>query len=393
MRTQVDRMSDSQQDKPSDKRDRWKMIASLLGAAVPEEPVEANAPEAAATESSSQETLPASDKSARSPAEHSKVKPAQPARAPSDWNALCGQLGIEVSPIPDAKEEPLPPATVWQKPIEWSPPRAPAPSSDESVERDPALSFFDPDAALEVDTVDAELDVPPASEAEIDVAAVTEELDSEAADDRSTFASGDATTGRRRRRRRRRRGGAAEREETADADELSATDSRVDDEDESDESPVSAEDEDAGEEREESPSSDRGRRPRRRRRRPALREEVRADSETEADDTVDETEEKEEDEEEDIDVDDYDDDDEEDDDEVESSIRHGRGGSRSASGDETRRGGEGTGRGKHKKIPTWEEAMAVIVSANMESRRRDGNTGKSRPRGPRRRGRGPNDRR
>jgi hypothetical protein len=389
MKTQVDRMSDSQPGKPSDQRDRWKMIASLLGAAVPEEPAEADVPEAAATESSSQTTLPAADKPASPSAERPKAKPAQPARAPRDWNALCGQLGIEVSPDPAVREEPQPPAIVWQKPIEWSPPREPAPVRDESAERDPALSFFDPDAALEVDTVDAELDVPPALEAEIDAAASEEEVDSESADDRAPIASGDATTGRRRRRRRRRRG-APEREETADADELAATDARIDDEDESDESPVSAEDEDAGEEREESTSSERGRRPRRRRRRPARREEVRAEIETEADDTVDESDEDD-DEEDDVIIDHYDDDD--DDDEVESSIRHGRGGSRSAPGDEARRGGEGTGRGKHKKIPTWEEAMAVIVSANMESRRRDGNTGKSRPRGPRRRGRGPNDRR
>jgi hypothetical protein len=89
------------------------------------------------------------------------------------------------------------------------------------------------------------------------------------------------------------------------------------------------------------------------------------------------------------DVDDVDDDDDDDDD---TSIRQGRGRSRSASGDESGRGGEGTGRGKHTKIPTWEEAMSVIVSANIESRHRDGDGGKNRPRGPRRRGRGSNDR-
>ena len=181
-------MSDSQQDKPSDKQDRWKMIASLLGAAVPEEPAESNVPEADAT-------LPAADKPVSPSAERPKAKPAQAAQAPSDWNTLCGQLGIEVAPVPAATEAPQPPAKVWQKPIEWSPPREPDPISDESAERDPALSFFDPDAALEVDTVDAELDVPPVLEAEMDDAAFEEEVDSESADDRATIASGDATTG------------------------------------------------------------------------------------------------------------------------------------------------------------------------------------------------------
>ncbi len=389
-------MSDSQQDKPSDKRDRWKMIASLLGGCRSRGACGGECSGGRGDAVEFRGDVPGRGQTGESLRRTSQSEARSTSAAPSDWNTLCGQLGIEVSPVPAATEAPQPPAKVWQKPIEWSPPREPDPISDESAERDPALSFFDPDAALEVDTVDAELDVPPVLEAELDAAAFEEEVDSESADDRATIASGDATTGRRRRRRRRRRSGAPEREETADADELAATDARVDDEDESDESPVSADDEDAGEEREESTSSERGRRPRRRRRRPARREEVRAEIETEADDTVDESDEDD-DQEDDVIIDDDDDDDDDDDeeneDEVESSIRHGRGGSRSASGDEARRGGEGTGRGKHKKIPTWEEAMAVIVSANMESRRRDGNTGKSRPRGPRRRGRGPNDRR
>jgi hypothetical protein len=48
-------------------------------------------------------------------------------------------------------------------------------------------------------------------------------------------------------------------------------------------------------------------------------------------------------------------------------------------------------RSKHRKIPTWEEAVGVIVTANLQARTQ-GDQSKNRHRGSRRRGRGGNDR-
>ena len=118
MMTQVDRMSDSQQDNRNDKRDRWKMIASLLGATVPEEPVpeepvleepvleephqaislgaESNWPSPTAAVPAS--TVPESTSPVAPAMEQPRAKRVHPTPAASNWNALCGELGVEVPP-------------------------------------------------------------------------------------------------------------------------------------------------------------------------------------------------------------------------------------------------------------------------------------------------------
>ncbi|MHB8971554.1 MAG: hypothetical protein ACYC3X_04665 [Pirellulaceae bacterium] len=438
-------MSDSNQDNRNDKRDRWKMIASLLGATVPEEPVsEEPAPEVpiveepvlrqpvreepdqadslgvesnwpSPTAAIAESTIAESTSCAVPLVEQPRAKRARPTTVASNWNALCGELGVEVPQEVASDEVVSPSSTAWSEPTKLVPSDLPAPDwstplSDATAERVPSLSFFDPDAVLEVDTVEAEFEAEFEAEQDSDatanpVADQIDEADREVADDRSAVRSGESPAVRRRRRRGRRRGGSAERDETT-AENVSEVSAEAEDQDGTAETPLSTapstvDGEGKGEGSEDEPVTERGRRSRRRRRRSPRREEVRADSEEPIDGTdvdVDEVEEKPQDLDDDAELDDAElddvglDDDDDDDDDDDSSIRRGRGSSRTASGDESRQDGDGAGRGKHKKIPTWEEAMSVIVSANIESRHRDSDGGKGRPRGPRRRGRSSHDR-
>jgi len=382
----VDRMSDAEQDKRSDQRSRWNMIASLLGAAVPEEPEQPSASEEQADESA-QPAAPAVPAVGSAPPSQPKPKRPRPERRPSNWNDLCGELGIDAPAVPAASED-------TSLPVPTAPPAidqpvaaeeiATAPAEDLELDRDPSLTFFDPDAVLEEDTVDVDLGAAERVQPEVDDAEEPEE------DTRITERDmPEESTGRgKRRRRRRRRTEPTEREEVAADDAPSLAGDEVNEEPDIEAEPAGDEvvDRDEGDE---SARPERGRRSRRRRRRPTRREEAPADEDVvsgvaghvaDADADADEL---------DTEVDEVDEDDEDDDEDDEGSIREGHAG-RSGRGDESRRG-EGGGRTKHKKIPTWEEAISVIVATNLEARRRDGN-GKNRPRGPRRRGRGSNDR-
>jgi len=359
-------MSDAEQDK----RSRWDRIASLLGARVPDEPSPPATPGPEAEQGTDE---PAAAAPAPPPV---KPKRARPARRSGDWNALCGQLGIDAPP----PEEPV----LADEASSGDPSVVDAEEVD--ADREPALTFFEPDLAQEADEVDAESSVEPVAELE----SIDEDVDvPESEPDSRARETGVESTGRRRRRRRRRRPVA---EDTPADDDQSGTlsdelggepvDEMLDDDtiESVEETIVEVTDFALEIESEDAEPDDEVRaRPARRRRRRSGRRGPEQEEQREprrGGPDLDAERQPPDDEELDLHAETDEDDDEEEDEEDEPTGRAGRGES---------------GRAKHKKIPTWEEAISVIVAANMETRRRDGN-GKNRSRGSRRRGRGPNDR-
>lgn len=370
-------MSDPEKPHVSTRRDYWHQLAAQLGADVPPEP------ETELVDESAELLAPASEtggdaESAVVPEPLPKRVP--PSRPASDWRGLCEQLGL---PAP-----PLPPQEAALEPGELPCADATGPDAPGTADTTELPCASEPVPESELGELDlAELDLAEFDLAEFDLAefdeypsetidqdaqdavAEAELEEADAVEDNDEVSTPREPAVRRRRRRGRRRSETTEPiAETAppvDDDDWDAQDSTVADET-LDSLPAEG---DAGENEE---PETRGRRPRRRRRRGSRREA--ADANT-ADSGVGESAEAgsttapEEglDGESDYGFDDADDDDDE------------RGGSSAHS--------------RHRKIPTWEETIGVIVSANLQTRSRgDRDNGKGRARGSRRRGRGNNDR-
>ncbi len=391
-------MTDTDRDKDGDRRSRWNKIASLLGARVPDEPPVADqtAPDAEASPAASPEP-------ALTPPRAKQDRP-RPARRAGDWDALCGELGIDTPRVVESPAEPEPAATarpdadgsgreadedaMVSAPVEPRAPRRKTPSMffPDRAEQPPRAEADATGAgwvAAPQDGADGPADL------EADQGLGDRDLDDQAAppDDESV-----GSASRRRRRRGRRRRTPADRDQAAERPSSRLSDDPGADEPLDVRGPYDVEQLDEVEaeyehhehvrpgevatdsdedDMDQASDSDRSRRVRRRSRRPTSRGPGRAD----ADDTVG-----------DADLDDHldaDGDDELDLDESDDDRPRDPRGSRAGRGD-------GTGPAKHKKIPTWEEAISVIVAANLEVRRRDGES-RNRPRGNRRRGRGAHD--
>ncbi|MCU0960495.1 MAG: hypothetical protein MUF48_10370 [Pirellulaceae bacterium] len=353
-----------------EKRQRWRMIASLLGAPIREEPEPA--PEVADQPvASTPETVTGA------PAGRAvRPKPSRAGRPPGDWHSLCAQLGIEAPPAPAAPAEPVSPAgdasaaeSGWRVGVE--PAAAPTPDAGETWEAvepdephdavedaadDATPTYFDPDATGDDDSVDDWDSQRRASQCELEAAEDRREPEDAASD-------GDEPVERRRRRRRKRRSGARNRDEAeVVADERSAADENLTDDDVLEAEQLRDDDDES--------ELSRGEEARSRR---AARRERREGEGTRDADTVPE-----------LDFEEGDADEEED-------FRY-----RAHATDDDDDGDDtpgGEGRAKHKKIPTWEETIGVIVANNLELRRREGSSKGRPPRGRRRGGRNGNDRR
>jgi hypothetical protein len=355
-------MTDSEKPEGNDRRDYWRQLAAELGAPVPDEPEEVDD----VSEAGDERSTPAGPGVMMPRKDEATTERRPPPRPPSDWHALCSQLGVEAPP-----ESPVEPAAApTEEPVE-SPSEDALPMDAEAIEvhdHVSEISFFEPDTALEIDVADVEVDEEIDEDLESD-----EELTSSAtgvaeiADEEDTIPEeddGERKLPPRRRRRGRRRA------ETPSVDEVELESSAGDlSELDVGEQLVAPEEEASGEEEEETggveqkKAAPRGRRPRRR---SARREEATVAGEDQ------------------------------------SELRDQDAG---ASGDDAtatdgasepkeadKRVAPGATKSKHRKIPTWEEAVAVLVSSNLESRSRSGNA-KGKSRGSRRRGRGSGDRR
>jgi len=385
----------------SDRRSRWNMIASLLGAVVPPEPEQPTADEAAP------EPAPA-DTAPLPPPSQQKPKRPQRERQVSDWNALCGELGIAVPTPPEAPSETSAPAAWESVPSEplsaWS-------AGDSHPERDVTPPCVDADAAPPDDVMDT---APAAAwalgvEMDVEMDEVEESAETEESERDSRRVAGRASEERgsraSRRRRRRRRPESAERDESPTDGPVSIAGGEPSDDLDAATTFDAGEAADA-DATDEAVRPDRGRRVRRRRR-PAARRDVTSFEDDEADepeamtaptgpvedcevdhdildddsdDAIRDDDIRDDDDSDDDIRGDDDSDDDSDDDKRESSRE-----------DRDRSGRDRPSRGRHKKIPTWEEAISVMVTTNMELRRREGN-GRNRPRGSRRRGRDSSDR-
>ncbi len=347
------------------------MIASLLGAPIRDEPDPS--PQAEDTGEAAAPTADAAPVTPRSRAPRPKPTPAE--RAPGDWHTLCSELGIEPPPPPPrpaaAPVAPVPPPVETDAADdsdhdvpEWA--TASARWMDEAREMVDAHEAYG-EAAVGPSDADADPEAAaPGDAAEYwedrlgaDHHASSAEPDRQA---REGAAPGpDEETEHKRRRRRKRRGTARERQgPAASGPQRSAAGA------------PSTEDLDEGElSREDNPSrvSDveqaEGRRPARRERRDSGRA---RDAQTAPE----------------LDF-------EDDDREVEEDWRYR--GRAANDADEGEDASEEDGQAQHKKLPTWEETIGVIIAGNLELRQRESNSRSRPPRGRRRGGRDEDDRR
>ena len=362
-------MSESEQSEQHAQKGHWRSLLEALGMPVPEEP------EAAPEEESmlaSEAALPADAgaEAAAEPMVESQPRTPRPEhqRPPSDWYALANQLGIEVEP-PPPEEPPVVEPVVAQETAaseteviaaETKVDDAATPADTLREEGSESFIEFEQEEVFELevsgfDDVDFGDDQSTFSQvvAMDEVAeSLTEESDEE--EDEETLEAQPAEPSRRRRRRGRRRGGADRqrgRQRGEEEDEGELEEELTGDMEESE---VSEPDEQA-EETDEATGTP-SRRSRRRRKRGTRRDTQKAQDQDEND--------QEERDEDDRDV------------EADEDIEAEQVGSRS---------GKSTGgRTKHHKIPTWEEAISLLVTSNMQSRSRS-SASRGKSRGPRRR--------
>jgi ribonuclease E len=300
------------------------------------------------------------------------IKPVRPPRKPrctSDWNGLASQLGlptpepVDDEPAPARTEESLADTTT-QEPLGLA---KELERTDE--EERPVAASFD---ILEPDEMRAETVTEEFFEEvfEVRLEAEAEADDAEASGEEESGEEEEEPRTRRRRGRRRRRGGDRSRAAEPAAEE--EAESNDDEADEVVEVEKSSDEEDE--------SENRSRRRRRRRRRPSKRDSAGVPDEQQAaaeevdEDTDDEADE---------DADIVDDDEEE---ERPRRRRRSRAKADSESRDSSDSDEADVPSRKHRKIPTWDEAIDLIVSGNLGSRSKSPSP-KSGPRGSRRRGR------
>ena len=367
----------------SDKTDHWRALASEIGAEIneeePDEPVADSVPEAEAQNSTeslesdpeslesdpghlgseSDMTLTRPDSESEADETSAPTTPSSPSPPPapprtSSWADLASKLGIKVPdpPVPPAVEEDSL-GSQQDEPSETRDTGLAADASREQSEQSKkdGVSFFEPDSVQETDTADIDIsdDLDNEADEQPDQEFEPSETDEESRDGETGIAS----RGRRRRPRGGRRRRPSSRSDT-ETEEQTDTDERAQGDQDSDGDAGEDEASTAGEQ--DQPSEGRSRR-RRRRRRPSRRDETEAgDQETsEGGETTDD-----------------------DNADIGSDSDEG-----SDEKSETK---------KHRKIPTWDEAVSVIVTTNLESRSKSGGDSKNSPRGSRRRGRGPNKR-
>lgn len=363
--------------------DHWRSLVEEIGAEPSEKVLDQS--------EDSVEAEPAAPPEPVMPPTARKAKP-QPTRRPSDWRGLASELGLEVpeieQPIVESADrsasDEVEPVAEDDESLNPDSDRSPDNSAVDNIgwsaaepseSSESGIAFFEPDVDQEFDTVNFESvesdddgfgagvlhDAAPERVQQMPVADDLELDEGELDEGESELprSSGKETderpTTRRRRRRGRRRtksdeapqedGRAPAQRKPAETDPAAEVDTAADQQEADD-------NQDGGE----SPPSDgtdgattKTRSPRRRRRKPTRRPKQTDDAEND-DDAAEGT--------------------DDDSDEAGSTL--------TKSGD----------RAKHRKIPTWEETISVIVDANMESRGK-GNTAKTNSRGGgRRRGRG-----
>ncbi len=328
--------------------DHWNALASDLGAKAADEKAQTDKPIGTGAESP-----PVVE---RSPSEVKSPKPARTPRCSSDWNALANQLGLETPEpvkVEPADQEPTSAGKTDTLPLPALRDQLAADDDDieiddieivaqrsESSEEITSYDTAEPDEMV-IETVTEEF-----FEEVIQVRLEAEREDAES-DDVETVGDKTETPTRSRRRGRRRR-----RPDRDRATEPASSESSVTEDEESDETAPS---EEAGADTAEAENRTRRRR---RRRRPSRRDPAKA-AEPDDDGEID------------TEIDDDDDSDEDEGGSADSKAEA------DDSDSPTR---------KHRKIPTWDEAIEVIVTNNLESRSNSPNP-KGAPRGSRRRGR------
>ncbi len=356
-------MSEAERSEGKDRKGHWRSLMETLGLSMPADPEPAPgdqsplADEVVAEPRAAEQEVGLAAETEQPAPQHSKPARPLPPRPRSDWYGLATQLGIEVEP-PPAPDEAGSSATVQDRGPETPAEEKPEPIASPTSwgVSDDAVHFvgFEQEEVFELEVSSLEnVDFGEPDSSETQVVAM-DELDQTTDEDAELTppAESSETVSRRRRRRGRRRSGTGERERTAPP--VSEENDDEPDMEMSDASDVDAEtEEDEAGEAEEAATTSRSRRSRRRRRRPTRRE-------TESDAPQD-----------DVTVDDEADDDSDEDDGDDDD-------------DESHASRAGGSRSKHQKIPTWEEAISVMVSNNMQSRSRSSSS-KGKPRSSRRR--------
>ena len=386
-------MGTSESDpKPNEgRKSHWRFLAEMLGAPAPAEDAEQEIEspvEDELTRDQQDAAVAKTDKDDRSARQ--TRKPVD--RPPSDWFALASDLGVEVERPAEPEWPDETPAdcgpVVEQRSLFQDDIQSETKSKDVSPE--PSSMFGDSvdDKGGQLIKVEEEETFGEATTDEIFISESSEEAADESTDvkaDKESESEDSESTTRPRRRRGRRRNRSVERERAEDAageepsDDVpeagtveQAGEGIADDDNHADDNHAEPEETrvETGGSDDETEEAPRKRRSRRRRRRPRGEKRSEESEQQSADDDQGDDDQAD---------DDQADDDQAggEDDERESSASKRRSGSRS-------RSEAGDREAKHRTIPTWDEAIAVIVDLNLASRSKS-DSGKAKSRGSRRR--------
>ena len=325
----------------SDPKNHWSALASEIGADVPPEP-EPQRPETETDENGAEAEPAATMPPARPERSARRPKPSQPK---NHWNAVAGDLGMEVpdtEPESEAELEAEPAAETPFGSFSVEPAIVDAKPQQSPPEGDPSAAFeslFQPSEETVGD------DSGDAGEPEEIHTALFEEEEATEASEGVSDSTEEAEDEERPRRRRRRRGRRRRRDEKSDEEqtpeEVAETVAIGDDSVEVEVAEVIADE--ATEKQSEPAAADDGeeeegkRRRRRRRRKPRRDREQAAEDESEADSAADD---------------------------APSEEPDGRKAKSARVSEDTQ--------AKHRKIPSWDEAIGVVVEANIQAHAKSG---------------------